>query len=361
MIVRTTPCLLTTAFLLSVAACSHQAAVATPPAPVAVVELQAAVTRPMQDNYTAYGTVDFSPTLSSTVPVAVESQVALLLTRAGAQVKRGDPLMQLVPSPATRLELDKAQGDAALADSDVGRLRRLRSEGLATESELQTAINAAATTTHLRDSLAARVGPGHQQILRAPRDGIVDSLAVQPGDVLAAGSVAARISSGETLLVRLGIEAADISRIAIGQTVRLTTLALSPVTVVSKIDGVDQRIDALTRQATAIAHIKPVIGLLPGAALRGDIAIATHTTAVAVPRAALVFADTADTAPLLFVAVAGKAQRRAVKTGIRDSAWVEISDGLNAGEVVVTAGNAVLEDGMAIRTEAAVKPAVTTP
>jgi len=39
-----------------------------------------------------------------------------------------------------------------------------------------------------------------------------------------------------------------------------------------------------------------------------------------------------------------------VQTGARRSGWVEIRDGLTAGERVVTAGHGALREGMRVRT-----------
>jgi multidrug efflux pump subunit AcrA (membrane-fusion protein) len=45
----------------------------------------------------------------------------------------------------------------------------------------------------------------------------------------------------------------------------------------------------------------------------------------------------------------GRGQRVAVTTGLQSDQWIEIVSGLNAGEVVVTAGNYELKDGMPVR------------
>ena len=67
------------------------------------------------------------------------------------------------------------------------------------------------------------------------------------------------------------------------------------------------------------------------------------------PRAALLYSGEQV---YLFIADGKKAQRRDVKTGVRDGDAVEITDGLKTGESVIVSGNSVLEDGMAIRTQA---------
>lgn len=339
-------------FTLSLAGCGGNAPEAAPPAPVALVEVQPAATRTLRETLSAYGTTEFATADAVTLAVQVESQVAALLVTPGAEVKRGQTLLRLAPSPMTRLDFDKSRRDADVAAAERERLQRLRSQGLATESELQTAVNAAATAAALRDSLAARVGPGGVQTLYAPRDGIVDVLNVRPGDVLAPGAVAVRIAAPDALQVRLGVEPEDTHLVAAGQPVRLAPLNPGAATVTAAVSGIDRRVDPQTHLAAALVRLPAGSGLLPGAALRAEIVVATRGNAVAVPRAALLYAGEQ---PYVFVVTAtgDKVQRREVKTGTHDGDDVEITDGLKAGEPVVVSGNVVLEDGMTIRTQPA--------
>lgn len=336
--------------LLLLAACGSQSPDQAPSIPVAQVVAGTATIRTIEETLTTYGMADFSADIANTVSVSVESQVDALLTRAGSEVKKGQALLRLVPSPTTRLELEKARRDARLAQAEVERLQRLRAEGLATQSELETAINAAGTASSLRDSLAARVGPAAGQTLRAPRDGIVDTLTVQPGEILAAGSVAIRIASKDALQLRLGVEAGDVMRLHAGQAVTLSTLDSRATSFTAQIDHVDRRIDPQTRQAAAVVHLQAGNNVLPGAALKGEIVVASHANAVVVPAESLLIVDDAVH---VFVILDGKAHTRNLKTGIRDNGFVEVTEGLKASEQVVVTGSAVLEDGMLVSTATA--------
>ena len=94
-------------------------------------------------------------------------------------------------------------------------------------------------------------------------------------------------------------------------------------------------------------RLPPRSGLLPGEALRADIVVATRANAVTVPRAALLYAGEQA---FLFIAAHEKALRRDVTIGVQEGDAIEIVTGVKAGEQVIVAGNAVLEDGMRIRT-----------
>jgi membrane fusion protein (multidrug efflux system) len=57
----------------------------------------------------------------------------------------------------------------------------------------------------------------------------------------------------------------------------------------------------------------------------------------------------------------GKAARVKVKTGLRRDARVEVTEGLQAGDVVVTAGQLRLHDGAAVRIGEPAAPAAAGP
>jgi len=176
------------------------------PKPIATVEVQAATEQPVAHTLTAYGTVEFVPAHTRALTVQVESQVAERFVLPGTVVKQGQPLLRLIPSASSRLDVDKAARDAAVAVADAQRVQRLHAQGLATDSELRAARAAADTAVALRDSLVARIGAAqpddssangaatHRGItLTAPISGAVDSLTAQPGDVIPAGTLLLRV------------------------------------------------------------------------------------------------------------------------------------------------------------------------
>jgi membrane fusion protein, multidrug efflux system len=73
-----------------------------------------------------------------------------------------------------------------------------------------------------------------------------------------------------------------------------------------------------------------------------------------VPRIALLD----DGEPAVFRVREGKAARVPVKLGYAEGPWVEIREGLAAGDQVVTAGKVALRDGTAVQVIGA-KPAAT--
>ena len=130
------------------------------PTPTATVDVQPAAQHPIEEALIAYGTVEFVPAHTRSLSVQVESQVAERFVLPGTAVKQGQPLMRLIPSATSRLDVDKAARDASVAAADAQRVERLHAQGLATDSDLRTAKAAEQTALQLRDSLIARIGTG---------------------------------------------------------------------------------------------------------------------------------------------------------------------------------------------------------
>jgi membrane fusion protein (multidrug efflux system) len=102
------------------------------------------------------------------------------------------------------------------------------------------------------------------------------------------------------------------------------------------------------------AKLKNVDGALrPGMFVRTRLIIAERPAALTVPEEALVPVGSSQ---YVFRVRGGKAERIKVDTGVRRNGRVEIVAGLNAGDVVVTAGQIKLRDGVAVRPVAGGSP-----
>jgi membrane fusion protein, heavy metal efflux system len=94
-------------------------------------------------------------------------------------------------------------------------------------------------------------------------------------------------------------------------------------------------VDPATRTVSLLYEVRNADGRFKvGAALTLHLETARAEEAVAIPASALV---EEDARPVAFVQVSGETfQKRPLKLGIRDGEWVQVLDGVSAGERVVT-------------------------
>ncbi len=334
--------------LLAVAACarSEDGAEVKPVASVTTVVVSSGSA---DQTVAAYGAAEFSPDAERSLTAPVEATLTKVLAPAGTRVTAGQAVAVLRPTPASALDLGKAQTDGAAADAASARALRLRAAGLASDAEVETARATAQTADAAAQSLKARSGAA--LVLQAPAAGVVESLAVEAGAVAAQGAVVAKIGSLDGLRIRLGLEAGRAASLRPGMGVRLLPLS-GGVARDGTVIAVDPRLDPQTRLAAVYVRA-PAGGFAPGEPVQGEIVLGQHRGVPLIPRAALVYEGEQ---PYVFTVKDAAGHRRNVSLGAQSGDAVEITAGLVAGERIVVDGAAALEDGMAIRDAAPAKP-----
>jgi RND family efflux transporter MFP subunit len=337
MIKRALPLLL----LLTAAACA-KARDEGEPTPTALVTTAAVQRGDIAETITAYGAAEVSPDGERTLTAPVEAVVDKVLAPVGALVRAGQPVAALKLSPTSALDLAKARDDAAVAEAAYARAQRLRAAGVDSDADVETARAAAAAGDAASRSLQARAGGG--LVLRTPIAGVVESLALAPGDQAAQGAAVAKVGSLAAVRIRLGVDPRAAARLSPGAGVKISPLAGGTARD-GAVASVDPQLDAQTRLASVIVRA-PSSGLAAGEPLKGVIVIADHPGALVVPRAALLYEGDQ---PYVFVAAAGAAHRHDVKLGVADDERAEVLQGVAAGDKVVVDGASALDDGMAVR------------
>ncbi|AKT42704.1 efflux RND transporter periplasmic adaptor subunit [Chondromyces crocatus] len=150
--------------------------------------------------------------------------------RPGARIRRGDPLVRLAPfAPLDRDVLAQAERAVSVAaanldalDARVQRLEKLLTEGGAStrqieEARAERAALKAELTAGEKRLASIRRAPLEADVsipLRAPRDGLIRSVTVAPGQLVAAGAPLFEILGAPTLWVRAAVYAGAAARLA---------------------------------------------------------------------------------------------------------------------------------------------------
>jgi RND family efflux transporter MFP subunit len=330
-----------------------EAADAAAPAASMAVSLDKAVMRNFARSVVASGPV--SPWEEMQLGVELSGiRVTSLNVDVGQTVKRGQVLLQL---DERTLQSDLRQADAGLNEAKAGvqlatinlnRGQKLSASQLISASaldELRAALVQAqarlATAQAARDSAQLR---RDFTVLRAPDSGIISKRLVQPGQVVMAGSELLRLIRNGRLEWRAELNETDLSRVQVGQKIRLQTSAGSAVEGVVR--AVSPGLDATTRTGTLYADLPNPGDLKAGTFLQGQIFVSA-SQALMVPSAALVQSD--GHSYVFKVGAKQKVQRTRVTSGMSENGFVEISQGLNAGDAIVTTGAGFLSDGDQVR------------
>jgi RND family efflux transporter MFP subunit len=331
------------AALLLLAACSGGANEEKTPAPTALVALARVEQGPVSRRVKVYGAAEGGAASKHVLAAPASAIVARIVAPVGMRVGAGQVIAILNPAADTSLEIAKASTDARAADGAFARAERLRADGLVSNAEVETARAAARTADATRASLAGRAAG---LVLRAPVSGFVESIAANPGDAVQPGAAVATIAATGDVRARFGIDPGLAATIHPGDTLRIARPGGTVIGV--PVQSVAPVVDPQTRLASLFAALPAGAGIGAGQALTGEVLIGGAGDALTIPYAALL--DDGGQ-PYVFVVTGGAAHRRDVAIGPVEGDRVAITNGLRAGEQIVTEGGTAIEDGMKVRTK----------
>ena len=305
------------------------------------VRVEIAAAMPRQEQLSAFGEVEISPDHSRSLTLTFDAIILAVRAAPGETVAKGAALLEIRPAPTVALDLRRAQDALQFAQREFDRVRRLRTQNLATNAELDAAEQSLATAKSVAQDLSVRIAGGGLRTIAAPSAGIVESIGVEPGASAPAGMELARVGDSRNLQARLGVEVEDIDRIAVGAEVTVTALSGDGVSR-GTVSRVLRRVDPATRLAEVTVAFEPGATFLPGAPVRAAVAVGGIRELLTLPRSAVIY-DGQDTS--VFLAEKGLAKRVPVAVGAEFEDRVEILSGLALGASVVIDGNANIEDG----------------
>lgn len=297
----------------------------------------------LPDILTAYGTAAPAADSTETLSVQQAGHVVALAVTPGEAVRQGQKLLDFALSAAAASAYRQAENALALARTQHAHTAQLLAQHLATRDQLAQADKAVADAAAALAALQREGGDKPTQTLTAPFNGVVDSIAVTPGERVAAGVPLLRVMRTEGLVVTVGIEPAATGRVQPGQAVRLTPLMGGGPPVSGRVLRVDGMLDPRSRLVDA--DIAASGALLPGTPWRADITVGMFQGWL-VPRDAVL---TDAQGPAVYQVANGKAVRIGVRIVGAPGNTDVVAGPLDPARPLVTMGNYQLSDGMAVR------------
>lgn len=269
----------------------------------------------------------------------VSGLVAKVHIRAGAQVKAGSPILSLVDD-AERIALAKARADYAIADTNRKRYAELYGENAASNLEYETSRNTYAAAKAALDQAQYNLD---RRTIRAPFDGALGLITLDPGDYLQVGAQVTTIDDLSALLVDFVVPERYASQIRPGLAFDAALDAEDGRTVKGVVKSVDSRIDTATRTRKIEASIDNSAGaLLPGATFAISLVLPSRQTP-AVPGLAVLY-DRAG--PYVWRRDGkGMAERVPVTIIERTADNILVDGPLKLGDLVVSEGADIVRPG----------------
>jgi membrane fusion protein (multidrug efflux system) len=169
---------------------------------------------------------------------------------------------------------------------------------------------------------------------------------VSLGALISPGTVITTLDDTSSIKVDFAVPELNVGNLRTGQSVQARTVAYPGRKFTGRVLSVDSRVDAATRAVTVRAVVpNQDAALKPGMFLTVELA-QEHRPGLVVPEEALVPEQARQ---FVYVIDGAVVRKREVMLGRREPGFVEITNGLVAGNRVVVEGTLKLRDGDSVR------------
>lgn len=359
---------LLTVILLSLAGCSGDQDKAAGKGsrekkPAVPVTVAAAAKKTMPVELRTIGNVEAFAT------VAIKSQISGELQKVhfteGQEVRKGDLLFTIDPRPfdaklaEAEARLAKSQAELANARRQAERYGAVADKGYVSAERVDEVRTSAATLEATVQADKAAVASARLELnycsIRSPLDGFTGNLQANQGNVIKANADTDMVSINQVRPIHVAFALPE-NNLPVVQRARaersLQVLALIPGAEAEPLAGQLSFLDNTVDPATGTILLKATFPnqdsrLWPGQYVNVVLELSTLPDAVVVPHQAV---QTGQKGQYVYVIMADRTvEYREVETGISVGGEVVITQGLQAGEQVVTDGQLRLAPGLEVK------------
>ncbi|HLP15884.1 MAG TPA: efflux RND transporter periplasmic adaptor subunit [Bacteroidota bacterium] len=377
---------------------------------VITVQTEKASKRSITQIVTASGKIQ--PETMVKINAEVSGEITQLPVKEGDRVKKGDLLVRIKPDQY-QAQVDRAQAGLASAKSNLSmseanleksnseykRAQELFGKKLLSDQDFIAAKTSYQAAKSQYESAQAGVAQANASLrdakeslfkttIYAPMDGTISQLNSELGERVSGssftqGTEIMTVADLAMMEARVDVGENDVVLIHIGDTARVTVDAYSDkklkgivyeIANTAKTKGLGQQ-DEVTNFVVKIRVLDKDVALRPGMSMSSDIETMTKRNALSVPIQSVTTrvpkqkeGEKKDTlqqksmdkpVEVVFTVDGGKAKTLAVKRGINDDAYVEITSGVNENTEIISGSykaiNRDLEDGASIKVDNTVK------
>jgi len=281
-------------------------------------------------------TGSFSPNREVTIGSETSGKVVNVNVQEGSRVSAG----QLIAQLDDRLVQAQLQSAEANYDRAVNTLNRYQ-QGISgvTKLQLDNAKTDILTSQAQIEQLKTQI---RQYTISAPFGGIITSRNFELGAIVSPGMQLATLIDISAVKLEISVPEKSIAQFSIGQTIDISTDVYPGVVFKGKVDMVGSKADASHNFQIKILVSNPESAIKSG--MYGTVVLDNMASgeALTIPRTALLGSAVK---PQVYVVEGGVSKLRDIQTGSGNETRIQITGGLQKGEVVISGGLVNLNDG----------------
>ncbi len=288
-------------------------------------------------------------------------QVTAITVRPGQTVSQGTPIIHLDSSDFTtgvegaEVGLRQAQLQYDTVANSLERSKKLHEAGALSTQELElTQMEYDLAETGLEQARIALQNAQKQLgncTITSPINGVVGSIDVSVGDIANPGNPVAVVSNTSQLEIEVLASESDVNYIKEGNEALVHIKAASDEAFVGRIDTVSLVADPMKKNYLVKVLLSNEDGLIrSGMFAQVSIATESKKDVVSVPTQAIV--PKGNRTVVYVIDEENRARETEVEVGLENSQFVEIVKGVKIGDLVITKGNTLVDDGSLVRVAA---------
>jgi len=271
---------------------------------------------------------------------------------SGTIVNKGDVLIQLDTS-SEDAQLASAEATAALAEASLIRVRKLKKQNVLSQDALDSAEAKVKETIAQAHNIRALIA---KKTIRAPFSGRLGLRLINIGQILSEGDAIVPLHTLDPIYVDFSIPQKTLLRLNSGLEVRVNVDAAPETTFIGRIFATNPDVDLATRSVRVRAKIaNPNEVLRAGMFANATVVMPNKQAVLPAVVTAIAYATFGDS---VFVIEEQKNEQSGetekilrqqfVRLGQARGDFIDVIDGLKAGETIVTSGVFKLRSGMKV-------------
>lgn len=271
-------------------------------------------------------------------------QTKELYELGGASEKEVNDLQSSVDK--AKLQLETAKEELELNEGKILEETKKSSQASVNQSEASVSQSEASISQSMVSVESAQKQLNDTKV-RAEIDGTISSLNVSAGSTVSTQSEAATIVDMDRVKVAFNVSEDVINRISVGSTAYITISAVSNEPYEVQIASLSPSADADTKLYAVEAYIDNPSGeIKPGMFASIKLVLEERENTVSVPLNTVIQQN--DEKYVYVVDSDNIAHKTTVETGLENDEYIEITSGLNMGDIVVVSGQDFLSDGSTV-------------
>ncbi len=302
------------------------------------LQVEGIIVKPQAFSSTLTATAELLANEQIEVKAPLSGQVLEIYFREGQEVKKGDPILRL-DDRDWKAQLSGIKAELDVAQKNYARSNELLAVEGSSQEEVDRALSAVETLRSRVQQLSLNIERAN---ISAPFSGRLGMRNFSKGAFLKEGDVVTTLAAVHPLKVDFRLPQENISEVAIGKPIQVV---VGNDTLDATIYAIDPIIDPQSRTI----HIRALMQhhgdkVIPPGTF-AQMVMSTHDDgdALLVPTQAVVPEIDQHT---VYLFKRGKALKRVIRMGNRTADKVQVLQGIEAGDTLITTGLLMVKDGM---------------